>query len=280
MTDAALVAFLEWAVPRLGLRWKGLRSFRKTVRKRLTKRLAELGLDDLGEYRAHLDADGSEWKALEAMCRIPISRLYRDREVWGLLATKILPARAETAEREGRRAVRIWSAGCASGEEPYSAAIVWHVDVGPRHPRVALEILATDADEEMIDRAQRGCYGEGSLRELPARLREVALQREGERFALREALRAGLTFRRQDLRHAMPDGMFDVILCRNMLLTYLDESLHRTLVERLIARLLPGGTLVVGSRETMPADLPAIEAEASSEGGAAGVFTARAGQRR
>jgi chemotaxis protein methyltransferase CheR len=269
VTDAALVAFLEWAVQGLGLRWTGLRNFRGTVRKRLVKRLAELGLADLDAYRTRLESDPSEWPVLEAMCRIPISRLYRDRAVYDLLANEILPERARIAVREGRSTIRIWSAGCASGEEPYTIAMVWHVGVAPSFPGLGIEILATDADDGMLARARRGAYGSGSVRELPAGLRDVAMEREGSLFVVRDELRAGITFRRQDLRRAMPDGPFDVVLCRNMLLTYIDEREHRPLLEQLIARLFPGGTLVVGSRETMPADLPSIEKVA------AGVYVAR-----
>lgn len=269
MTDAVLVAFLEWAVQRLGLRWTGLRNFRGTVRKRLVKRLAELGLGDLDAYRARLASDPTEWAVLEAMCLIPISRLYRDRAVYDRLAFEILPERARLAAREGRSKVRIWSAGCASGEEPYTLAMVWHRDVAPAYPGIGIDILATDAGEGMLARARRGAYGAGSVRELPARLRDVAMAREGSLFVVRDEIRDGVTFRREDLRRVMPDGPFDVVLCRNVLLTYIDEREQRPLLEQLVARLLPGGTLVVGSRETMPADLPSLTKVA------AGVYVTR-----
>jgi chemotaxis protein methyltransferase CheR len=255
MTDAELVAFLEWAVVRLGLRWTGVRSFRGTIRKRLAKRLAELGLADLASYRARIEHDGAEAARLEAMCRIPISRLYRDAEVFDLLANELLPERARIAEREHRSAVRVWSAGCASGEEPTTIAIVWHLEVAPSHPGLDLELLATDADEGMLARAERGAYGPGSVRELPSRLRDQALVREGSLFVVRPELRRGVTFRREDLRTSMPDGPFDVVLCRNMLLTYIDERQHLPLLQAIVARLLPGGVLVVGSKEAMPAGL-------------------------
>jgi chemotaxis protein methyltransferase CheR len=261
MTDPELVAFLERAVPRLGLRWKGLSSFRRTVKKRLVRRLTQLGLGTLDAYRARLEADPSEWARLDAMCRITISRLYRDRAVYEELGTEILPSCARAAIREGRHTVRVWSAGCASGEEPYSVAIVWRVDVAPAYPGMDLELIATDAGAEVLARARRATYGEGSLRELDARLREAAFTpAPGSLFAVRPELRAGITFVCQDLRQAMPDGPFDVVLCRNVLLTYVDEAKHRALVEQLVARIVPGGALVVGSRETMPAGIAGLEA--------------------
>ncbi len=270
MTDADLVAFLKWSVARLGLRWTGLQGFRGTVRKRLTKRLAELGLGDLAAYRAFIEREPDEVVVLEAMCRIPISRLYRDAEVFDLLANELLPERARIAEREGRSAVRVWSAGCASGEEPTTIAILWHVDIAPVHPSVSLDLIATDADEGMIARAERGAYGPGSVRELPPRLRERALRREGGLFVVQPELRRGVTFRREDLRRSMPEGPFDLILCRNMLLTYIDERQHLPLLEELVARLRPGGILVVGRRERMPDGLGGLELRG------AGVYIARA----
>ena len=78
----------------------------------------------------------------------------------------------------------------------------------------------------MIARAERGSYGTGSVRELPARLAELALRSEGEGFHVDDAFRNGMTFRCEDIRRAMPEGRFDVVMCRNMLLTYVSEDLH------------------------------------------------------
>lgn len=257
MTDEALVAFLAWAVARLGLRWKGVGSFRSTVRKRLTKRLHELGLPDLAAYRRYLEAEVSpdEWAIVDGMCRIPISRLYRDAAVFDLLATELLPERARVAEREGRHAVRVWSAGCASGEEPYTVAMVWRFDVAPAHPGLALDLVATDADDGMLERARRGAYGASSVREVPPRLRDLALRREGSQFLVRDEVRASVRFERQDLRLALQEGPFDLVLCRNMLLTYVDEAQHGPLLLALARRVRPGGAIVVGSREVLPEQL-------------------------
>ncbi len=84
MADQACIAFLKWCLPELGLRWPGYRKVRRLVGKRLTRRLAELGLPDLDAYRALLLREPDEWARLDAMYRIPISRLYRDRDVRNL----------------------------------------------------------------------------------------------------------------------------------------------------------------------------------------------------
>lgn len=255
MNDAELVSFLQWALPQRGFRWAGFRHVRSTLRKRLSARLAELSLSDLPAYRARLTEDPAEWVAFERMCRIPISRFHRDRMVFEVLAREILPERAREAARASRP-VRVWSAGCASGEEPYTIAILWERAVA--HD-TRIEILATDAEEHMLERARRACYPGGSLRELPAHLRDAAFAREDHLFCVRDEYRAAVTFRQQDLRAAMPDGPFDVILCRYLAFTYFGEEAQRSTAQRLVDRLHPGGALVIGTHEALPAGLPVAE---------------------
>ena len=250
-SDAETVAFLDWSIPLLRLRRSGFRNFRGTLRKRLVRRMAELGIEGLAAYRARLEAVPEEWAVLDAICRIPISRFHRDRAVFELLAHEILPERAEAAARDARTSVRIWSAGCASGEEPYTVAILWHLVIAPNHPGVELDLLATDADETMLARAERRSYDEGSLRELPPGLSDVAFVRDGA-FRVREELTRGVTFRREDMRVVMPDGPFDVILCRNAAFTYFDELTQQAVAAQLVARLRSGGAIVIGAHETLP----------------------------
>jgi chemotaxis protein methyltransferase CheR len=220
----ALTAFLEWAHGRLGLRSRGFANFKGTLAKRIARRTKKLGLDDLDAYRAYLEAHEDEWPVLDAMCRITISRLYRDASVMDRLARDVLPS-----------ARRVWSAGCASGEEPYTVALL--------APQV--EIVATDIDGALIERARRGEFGESSLRELPLALRERLARG-------RDALRARITFRVQDLRREAPEGPFDVVLCRNVAFTYFDEAEQRVALRRIAAVLAPGGTLVIGKGESLP----------------------------
>lgn len=180
MTDRECVAFLQWALPRLGLRWPGFRRVRGQVRKRLARRLAALGLYDLGAYLRRLEAgDPVEWRELEAMCRIAISRFWRDRLVWARLADDVLPALAREALARAAP-LACWSAGCASGEEPYTLALLWDRVLAPALPGLRLRVLATDVDEAVLERARRACYGTSSLRELPAGWVDACFTRERE----------------------------------------------------------------------------------------------------
>jgi chemotaxis protein methyltransferase CheR len=249
--DRDCVDFLQWALPRLGLRWPAYRKVRGTVCKRVGRRLRALDLGDIDAYRDVLAADPQEWRRLEAFCRIPISRFCRDRGVFARLGRAVLPALAR-----GGRLVRCWSAGCASGEEAYSLRIVWREEVEPAFPGAELSILGTDAEPTMIARAEAACYGAGSLKDLPPEWRERAFDRADGEFRLKPGLKQGIVFRLQDIRETQPDGPFDLILCRNLAFTYFEDGLQAAILERIDHRLRPGGYLVIGSHERLPGAAP------------------------
>ncbi|HZI16379.1 MAG TPA: CheR family methyltransferase [Myxococcus sp.] len=249
VTDRECVELLQWAAPRLRLRWDGFRRVRGQVCKRIGRRLKALGLPDMAAYRARLEADPAEWAVLDALCRVTISRFYRDRQVFDALRETLLPALLE--ETRGG-AFRVWSAGCASGEEPYTVGVLFRLGLQPRFPQARLELVATDADEALLERARRGCYPRGALRELPPEWAARAFPDPGPEPCLAPAFREDLTFLRQDLRAGMPDGPFHLVLCRNVAFTYFAPPLQREVLPRLVERLVPGGLLVIGGHESLP----------------------------
>ncbi|MFQ6019029.1 MAG: CheR family methyltransferase [Kiloniellaceae bacterium] len=252
MRNEDCVRFLKWCLPRLRLRWPGYRKVRKTVCKRITRRLRDLGLDDLDGYRALLAEDPEEWARLDAFCRIPVSRFCRDRQVFEAVGRRILVELAERAAARGAREVRCWSAGCASGEEAYSLRLVWDLSGEPAGRGVRLAILGTDADEAMLTRAAAACYERASLKDLPAPWLEQAFTRRGTRLCLRPEFRRGISFRQEDIRTARPAGRFDLILCRNLVFTYFEASLQEELLGEIDRKLRPGGFLVIGAHERLP----------------------------
>ena len=252
------VAFLRWALPQLGLTWSGFRRVRRQVWRRIGQRLAELHLGGPDAYRVYLLSHAEEWATLDSFCRISISRFLRDREVFERLGRDVLPDLAVRASRHGDGRVRAWSAGCASGEEPYSLVLLWRFALSGRFPRVALEVLATDVDDVLLARAHAARYRGSSLREVPSAWRDAAFTRDGDSFVLREELRSAVEFRRGDLRIELPDGTFDLILCRNVVCTYFDEPLQRRALGALLALLRPGGAFVIGRRERLPRGLSAL----------------------
>jgi chemotaxis protein methyltransferase CheR len=164
----------------------------------------------------------------------------------------VLPALALRARAHGRSRLRAWSAGCASGEEAYGLAALWASALAARIPDMGLAIVATDVDAGLIERARRGCFRASSLREVPAEVLAAGFEaREGGYWA-NARLRATIEFRCQDLREEVPPETFDLILCRNVAFTYFDVALQRDVLARMLARLEPGGALVIGLHEVLP----------------------------
>ncbi len=251
MTDSECVEFLQWALPRMGFRWAGFRRVRRQVCKRISRRLRDLGMEDEGAYRDHLRHHPEEWEVLDRCCRVTISRFLRDRQVFFQIAQHLLPVWAGEATHRGG-IVRAWSAGCGSGEEPYSLVLTWAFLVGPAIPDVRLEVVATDADPHLLWRASRARFGPGSLRELPPEWMERAFVVEEDARVLRPEFTTGVRFELQDLRREMPSGSFDLVLCRNLAFTYFTEGLQRQIMEGVLKRLRAGGALVIGGHESLP----------------------------
>ena len=260
MKDPDCVAFLQWALPRMRLRWPGFRKVRRQVCRRIQQRLQTLGLCDLSAYRDYLEGHTEEWSVLDRMTPITISSFYRDKAVWDFLWHEVLEHLAA-----GESGLRAWSIGCASGEEPCTLMLAWRFGVLPLRPDVAFSVVATDRYEPMLTRAHTACYAAGSLKHLPASWRDQAFEQEEGRYCLRPSYRRGIDIRRQDIRTTLPDEAFHLIMCRNLVFTYFDESLQQQTLARMLTRLRDGGALVVGRRESLPADVPVLTAWPGAE---------------
>lgn len=259
MRDTECVAFLQWALPRLNMRWPGFRKVRRQVCKRVARRMKELGLERVDQYREILDTESDEWKLLDAACRITISRFYRDKNVFDILGRDVLPALAEKADEESR-SVRCWCAGCASGEEAYTLAILSDKVISQACSTAKLEIFATDADPHMIARAKDACFSPGSLKDVPSNWLAEAFTTNGLEYCVKPRFRRTVTILLQDIRREMPDGPFDLVLCRNLVLTYFETSLQSKILTAITERLRPEGYLVIGAHETLPAGEFELEA--------------------
>jgi chemotaxis protein methyltransferase CheR len=251
MKDADCIAFLQWALPHLDLRWSGYRKVRRQVCRRIARRVTDLQLRDLASYRQRLEADPAEWQALDDCCHITISRFFRDGRVFETLRTRVLPDVAAHAAREGREA-RIWSAGCASGEEPYTLKILWDLEIARSYLCVPLSLVATDIDAGMLARARQGIFEATSLRELPSRFIGEAFDHTDNRYCVKPEFRRGINFIVQDLRAQTATGPFDLVLCRYVALTYFAEPLQRRTLLHILTQLLPGAYLVIGTHERIP----------------------------
>jgi chemotaxis protein methyltransferase CheR len=252
MPDSECVEFLQWALPRLHRRWPGFRKVRAQVCKRIDRRWKGLGLAGVRAYRDYLERHPAEWEPLDRLCPITISCFYRDKAVFDFLGATLLPQLARDARHHAARDLRALSLGCASGEEPYTLSLAWHFYVAPVHREISLHIVATDVLPEMLERARKACYSSSSLKLLPAAWRARAFEPVADGYCLRAEYRQGIEFVQQDVRTALPDGCFNLILCRNLVFTYFEEDTQRQILARLLTSLLPGGALVVGRREILP----------------------------
>lgn len=260
MRDPECIAFLQWALPRLRMRWSGYRKVRRQVCRRVARRLASLGLAEVSAYRAYLDIHPDEWRKLDELCPIPISRFYRDRAVFDYLGQHVLLALARVAKERGANRIQTWSAGCGAGEEPYTLTILWRLSLEQQFPDLKLQILASDINSEQLDRALVGCYTAGSLKQLPQAWLVAAFDENDGRYRLKAEFRADLEFRQQDIRSELPIGPFDLVLCRNLVFTYFEEPLQREIAVSLHDLLLPGGVLVLGMHEVLPQGIAGFQA--------------------
>ncbi len=250
MRDDDCVRFLQWALPRMGHRWCGYRRVRRQVRRRLARRLRDLGLPDVDAYRARLGAHPGEWRRLERLCRITISRFFRDRRLFETFGERLLPGLARAARERGERGARIWSAGCGAGEEPYSIALLAR---GREGAAVECEILGTDVDPVQIARGRAAVYRGSSLREVPEALRAQAFAPVGaDAWQLLAPFRRGVRLEVGDVRRESPGEAFDAVFCRNLAFTYFDEAAQRRVLARFAETLAPGGLVVVGGHERLP----------------------------
>ncbi len=115
--------------------------------------------------------------------------------------------------------------------------------------------MATDSDPNMLMRAKNACYHYGSLKDLPADWRNTAFTHRDRLYCLKPEFRQDTVFRTEDIRETMPAGLFDLILCRNLVFTYYNESLQYELLEKIKRKLKTGGCLVIGSHEHLPSNI-------------------------
>lgn len=266
MNNSDCMGFLQWALPRLRMRWAGFRKIHGRVCKRITRRVHSLQLDSIDDYPGYLETHPGEWQRLDELCRITISRFYRDKGVFSFLEQEVFPALAEQALSDGERCLQVWSVGCASGEEPYTLALLWDLCLKARFPQLNIRILATDADPEMLTRAKRACYRYSSVKNIPLVWRQQAFHETNGVYCLKPDFRKSVDFTCNDVRNRLPDGPFHLILCRNLVFTYFDKELQREVGERICDRLKPAGVLVIGIHEMLPKGTTGVESWAQRLG--------------
>jgi chemotaxis protein methyltransferase CheR len=222
----------------------------KCIRRRIAVRMRACGVHTYEDYGALLDRSPNEYERLRDALTINVTRFYRNAETWSLLRREVLPALLDGRRRE----VRVWSAGCASGEEPYTIAmlVAAHLDRLGRGDELArLTIDATDIDRVSLDRARAASYRIECLSEMPDDLTGAYFEAAGHERRVVERLRRRVQVRPLDLsQEAPPRADYDLILCRNVVI-YFDRAMQEQLFQVFARSLVPGGYLVLGKVETL-----------------------------
>lgn len=221
---------------------------------RVRRRMRHVGARSLYDYYRRLSglAPGSELMALLDDVAIHETSFFRTPQQFALLSERLLPERQAARLRAGQRCLRVWSAGCSTGQEVDSLAIVLHETLVPA-PSWELLLLGTDVSERALGEARRGLYPSGQLDGVSPERRRRFFDRRGERHAVRAWLRRGVRFAHGNLLDEAPAGDLDIVFCRNVMI-YFDRSTQARLLARLKAALAPGGYLLLGHAES-PAGL-------------------------
>lgn len=241
---------------RFGRSWTGYRKVRRGVMKRLRRRMVELDLSCAEAYLRVMEDDPALRIECERLLTVSISRFFRDKKVWEILQNRILPA----LFKEQREPVRVWSAGCASGEEAYSFRIAWESVMESSGAAPELEIVATDLNPVYLERAKAGIYARSSLREVPAEVVDRCFEHQGgedryggeDCYTIRARFRSYIKWKELGFHEAPPGTGFQVIFLRNNLLTYYRDPFREQALHRAVDRLATSGYLIIGSHERLP----------------------------
>lgn len=221
---------------------------RSTLIRRVERRMHVLGIDSGRGYLTRVRNDADECEALFRDLLINVTRFLRDSELFELLkARAIVPLLRDRTPGED---VRVWVPGCSSGEEAYSIAMLFAEAARELGEPVAVQIFATDIDEQMLAVAREGTYPASSLVDIPPALRERYTVPHGERFTMTAAIRDMIRFSNHSLVKDPPFSRIDLLSCRNLLI-YFDDRLQQAVLPLLHYAIRPGGFLFLGPSESV-----------------------------
>ncbi len=227
------------------------------IESKLRPRVENLGLRTYGDYLNYLKYSpfrGSELEVLFSLITVNETYFFRDEPQFNTIEKEILPEIIESKPRNGFRALRIWSAGCSTGDEAYTIAMIFLENIKPRYPDVNIEIIGTDINGVVLDVAKKGIYNQYSVRYVPENyMKKYFKILNGGEFHLTEDVKRLVKFKQINLVDRFQMVMmknFDLVLLRNVLI-YFDESSRREVVSQVYDSLNRGGYLIVGFSESL-----------------------------
>lgn len=209
------------------------------MKRRLTSLRDKNGFTDFQRYYDAMRKDESLFAQFLDRMTINVSEFFRNQKRWEIMENKILPELME-----GDKKLKVWSAACSTGEEPYTLSMILTNLSSSRHS----QIIATDIDEIALNRAKAGIYPERSLQEVPESYKKAYFQKDGLYFKVDESIKKQVSFQKHNLLADPFDRQYDLIVCRNVLIYFTEEAKHE-LYKKFSEALRPGGYLFVGSTE-------------------------------
>lgn len=221
---------------------------RSTLQRRVLKRMALMGVETYGAYSDYLEVHQGEFQHLFNTILINVTSFFRDPEAWNYLSTEVVPKVLE--DKRADDTIRVWVAGCASGEEAYSVAILLAESVGPSSFRERVKIYATDLDDDALNQSRFAAYSAKDVQAVPEPFVEKYFETVDNRLIFDRDLRRSIIFGRHDLIQDAPISRVDLLLCRNTLMYFNAETQERILA-RFHFALNDGGFLFLGKAETL-----------------------------
>jgi two-component system CheB/CheR fusion protein len=219
-----------------------------SLARRIRTRMAQVRVDDFEAYARYLDAHPDEHVALFNTILINVTGFFRDPEAWRVLAAEVIPN--VVAEAASSRSIRLWSAGCSSGEEVYSLAMLLAEHLGGEAVGYAIKIYGTDVDEDALGAARHAAYRAEHLKEVPDTLLDRYFTRDGHLNRVRRDLRRWCIFGHHNLTQAPPLSHIDLLVCRNVLI-YFQSDLQERVLARFHYAIRDGGYLFLGRSESL-----------------------------
>jgi chemotaxis protein methyltransferase CheR len=235
-------------------------SKRNLVYGRLSRRLRALGLSSFSAYREYLEEDGSEIERFINSISTNHTKFFRESHHFTHFRSSVAQTFAQQDQKRAVRRLRVWSAGCSTGEEPYTIAVVLRREIADM-ARQDVKILATDIDTDVLAKASRGEYSADALDNIPdpfCRYFKPTEAGDGATIKVAQDVRSLITFRPLNLVEAWPmKGPFDAIFCRNVMI-YFDAKTKSNLIDRFIRLIKPAGFLYIGHSESLLGSHPGL----------------------
>lgn len=220
---------------------------RTSLRRRISLRMEHLHLDSFADYHSFLEAHPQEFVDLLNTVLINVTSFFRDPDAWEALKAEVLPQLVEPGR--GRDQLRVWSVGCATGEEPYSLAMLLCELLGPAEFARRVKIYATDLDEAALNAARHASYLPRDVEGVPENLLQKYFDRTNNDYLVGRDLRKAVIFGRHNIVHDAPISRIDLLVCRNLLI-YLETETQNVVLPRLHYALVDDGCLFLGKAET------------------------------